>query len=283
MNLSELTQSCSLTLADGNSWAIVAEDAYGAELADCLANTMRLDPTGTNDKNKMIIKNGGSAGTKKHFLSATFKTNQTGPLICQVNAAKDKNALAIQLMQLSLVFCGQAEARGGILVHGALAEKDGRGVVLAGPGETGKTTASRRLPYPWKSLSDDCTLIVKDKNGKYHAHPWPTWSTFMFGGKGGSWNVQRSIPLKGFFMLSRSKTDRIEPVGQGQSACLVSEAAEQAWMALLNNIEYEQLAAMSLQRFYNICELVKTVPAHILHISRTGSFWEEMDRVLFSN
>jgi SynChlorMet cassette protein ScmC len=283
MNLSESTQSCSLTLADGNSWTIIPDDVHGAEIANSLAKTMQLEPAGTNDTNEMIIRNGGCARIKNHFLAGAFEDNRSRPFICQVNAAKNENALAIQLMQLSLVFCGQAETGGGVLVHGALAEKNGMGVVLAGPGETGKTTASLRLPYPWKSLSDDCTLIVKDKKGKYHVHPWPTWSTFMFGGKGGSWNVQRSIPLKAIFMLSQNAKDRIEPVGQGKAACLISETADQAWMGLLNNIEYEQLAAMSLQRFNNICKLVKTVPVNILHISRTGSFWEEMDGVLFSN
>ena len=84
-------------------------------------------------------------------------------------------------------------------------------------------------------------------------------------------------------MLSQSETDRVEPVGQGQSACMINETAEQAWMALLNNIEYEQLAAMSLQRFNNICELVKTVPTHLLHISRNGSFWKEIEQELFNN
>jgi SynChlorMet cassette protein ScmC len=287
MNLADLTHSGSLTLADGSSWAIVAADNYGVELADSLARTMQLGPASRNDKNMVVIKNGGTVVTKKHFLPAAFKmcssTIHNEPTICQVNATKDNDAFAVQLMQLSLIFCRRAEAQGGVFVHGALAEKDGKGVILAGPGDTGKTTASRRLPFPWKSLSDDCTLVVKDANGKYHAHPWPTWSTFMFGGSGGSWNVQHSIPLKGIFILSQSATDRVEPVGQGQSACMINETAEQAWMSLLNNIEYEQLAAMSLQRFNNICELVKTVPTHLLHFSRNGSFWEEIEQELFSN
>jgi SynChlorMet cassette protein ScmC len=284
MNLTDLKHSGSLTLADDSSWTIVAGDGYGAELADSLTKTMQLGPASRNDKNIMVIKNGGAAGTKKHFLPVSFKIyssiNHHEPIICQVNAAKDSDAFTVQLMQLSLIFCNRAEAQGGVFVHGALAEKDGKGVILAGPGDTGKTTASRRLPFPWKSLSDDCTLVVKDANGKYHAHPWPTWSTLMFGGSGGSWDVQHSIPLKAIFMLSQSETDRVEPVGQGQSACMINETADQAWMALLNNIEYEQLAAMSLQRFNNICELVKTVPAYILHICKNGSFWNEIERVL---
>jgi SynChlorMet cassette protein ScmC len=287
MDLTDLTHSSSLILADGSSWAIAAGDGYGAELADSLTKTMQLSPASMTDKNMMVIKNGGAFETKKHFLPAALTmhplTNHHEPTLCQVNAAKDNDAFTIQLMQLSLIFCSRAEAQGGVLVHGALAEKDGKGVILAGPGDAGKTTASRRLPFPWKSLSDDCTLVVRDANGKYHAHPWPTWSTFMFGGTGDSWNVQHSVPLKAIFQLTQNKKDFVEPLGQGKAACMLNESAEQAWMALLNNIEYEQLAAMSLQRFNNICKLVKTVPAHLLHISREGSFWEEIEQELFSN
>jgi len=43
---------------------------------------------------------------------------------------------------LSLVFARQAQAFGGVLIHGALAERDGMGVILAAPGGTGKSTAA---------------------------------------------------------------------------------------------------------------------------------------------
>lgn len=77
------------------------------------------------------------------------------------------------------------ENRGGLLLHGALAECKRQGVILAGPGTVGKTTASRRLRLPWHSLSDDATLVVRDRAGRFGAHPWPTWSRFMFGGSWG--------------------------------------------------------------------------------------------------
>ncbi len=286
MNL-DFAHGGSLILADGSSWAIIADDDYGSQLADSLTTTMQLGPASRIEKNRMVIMNGGTPGAQKHFLPQALQMyssiDHNTSAICQVNAAKNNDAFTVQLMQLSLIFCNRAETQGGVLVHGALAEKDGNGVILAGPGEAGKTTASRRLPSPWKSLSDDTTLIVRDKQGFYHAHPWPTWSTFMFGGDGGSWNVQHSIPLKAIFMLSQGTTDRVEPLGQGQSACMINETAEQAWMALLNNIDSEKLTAMSLQRFDNICELVKTVPTYILNISKYGSFWEEIDKVLSSN
>ena len=38
--------------------------------------------------------------------------------------------------------------RGGFPVHAALAERDGRGILLAGRGGIGKSTCCRRLPFP---------------------------------------------------------------------------------------------------------------------------------------
>lgn len=98
---------------------------------------------------------------------------------CQVNPTGEHAAKIAQLLELSQIFCCKAEERGGLAIHSALAEKNGIGIILAGRGDVGKTTASKRLPSPWISLSDDCSLIVLDKQKKYRAHPWPTWSSLV--------------------------------------------------------------------------------------------------------
>ena len=151
---------------------------------------------------------------------------------------------------------------------------------MAGPGDVGKTTASKRLSSPWKSLSDDCTLVVRDKKGSYRAHPWPTWSTYMFGGTGGSWDVQYNLPLKAIFVMQQNSTDQAEQLGQGEAVCMLNETAEQAWYVLSNDLDDQQKQAMSLQRFNNICELTKKIPSYLLHISKTGTFWKEMEKIL---
>ena len=277
-----LTHSGSLTLADGTSWAIAAEDSSGADIGRSLAESMQLT-TATHATQKLLVLKDGlpSKGSIQSLLSEKIQSlAHDDRITCQLYPAKDNDILAVQLMQLSLIFCSQAEARGGLLVHGALAEKDGRGVILAGPGDVGKTTASRRLPLPWKSLCDDCTLIVRDSKGNYHAHPWPTWSTFMFGGTGGSWDVQHSVPLEAIFLLEQNKKDHAETLGQGKAACLLNETAAQAWLGISYDLESRMKRALSLQRFANICELIKTVPAYLLQFSKEGTFWEEMEQVL---
>ena len=283
-----LIQNNSLTLANGNSWTITAEDDNSTNIAETLAKTMRFTPgSKRSDQQLLIIKNGRDVGEKPNFLHSAIRIDShkylDEPTVCQLPTAKDSNDLALQLMQLSLIFCNQAETQGGLLIHGGLAEKNGVGIILAGPGEAGKSTASRRLPSPWKSLSDDTTLIVRDKQGLYHAHPWPTWSTFMFGGKGGSWDVQHSIPLKAIFLLNQNEKDYIESIGKGQTVCMLNETGEQPWWMLANGFDDQKRQFLNLQRFNNICQLAKTIPGYILHISKNGSFWEEIDQVLFSN
>jgi len=275
----------SLTLADGNSWTIAASDESGAFIADTLVKTMQLKCSNKSSPKLLIARNNKYAGPKVEFLYPHLKNRSSSskgkPTFCQLGPVKNNDDLAVQMMKLSLFFCGEAETCGGVLIHGGLAEKDGIGIILAGPGDVGKTTASRRLPFPWRSLSDDCTLIVRDKKGTYQAHPWPTWSNFMFGGQGGSWDVQLSIPLKAVYLLRQNENDNVKSVGEGQAACMLNETADQAWLALANDFEDdEQRKSKNIQRFNNICELVKKVPVHLLHISRNGSFWEKIEKSL---
>jgi hypothetical protein len=42
----------------------------------------------------------------------------------------------------------------------------------------------------------------------------------------------------------------------------------------------EEVRALYLERFNNLCALARVIPAHVLHISLTGAFWQEIERVL---
>ncbi len=179
-----------------------------------------------------------------------------------------------------MALCLLAQARGAALLHGALAEREGRGVVLAGPGGVGKTTLSRRMALPWHSLSDDATLVVRDAQGAYWAHPWPTWSQFITDGPGGTWDVQHAVPLRGIFFLARAERDLAERVGAGHAVTLLVEVAEQAWWGMTPHMSNEEKRASRLQRFDNICALAKAVPCYRLDFTLTGEFWREIERVM---
>ena len=201
-------------------------------------------------------------------------------MVCVLRSAAHRDALFVQLVELSLIVAREAQARGGVLLHGALAERDGVGVILAAPGGTGKTTASGRLVAPWRSLSDDATLVVRDSHGKYWAHPWPTWSRFLRGDPVGTWDVQSAVPLRGILFLSRAAEDRVEPVGPGRAVSLLVECAEQASGLMTRGHCRVDARALRLERFDNLCALARVVPTHALHISLTGAFWRTIEQML---
>ncbi|RQW77436.1 MAG: SynChlorMet cassette protein ScmC [Methanothrix sp.] len=174
-------------------------------------------------------------------------------------------------------------ARGGLFLHGALAERNGFGVILAGPSGVGKTTASIRLPSPWRSLSDDVTLVVRDDQGRHWGHPWPTWSFFWESNNSGrKWDVSNAVPLKGLFFLAQAREDRAERIGTGQATGMLLETARQATGRLDDRSSNEDLKAMNLQLFNNACIMAKSMKSFILNVSLDGQFWKEMDLALNS-
>jgi SynChlorMet cassette protein ScmC len=183
-----------------------------------------------------------------------------------------------QLMRATRHICQLSQANGGLLVHGALAERDSCGVILAGPWGVGKSTASGRFVPPWRSLCDDLTLIVRDETGRYRAHPWPTWSRFADGGPGGSWEVNRSVLLKGAFFLQQAHVDRVRPVNDDEAIGLFAETVKQAEWRLFERMEVRQSGRV--ERFNNIYNLVKQVPSFFLEMSLSGSFWEEIEQAI---
>jgi len=159
------------------------------------------------------------------------------------------------------------------------------GILLAGRSSVGKTTASRRLPPPWRALADDVTLVVRDASGVYWAHPFPTWSRF-FGPEAGNgadtWDVQRAVPLRAIFVMEQGEEDRIEPLGPGHAVALLAELARQTSTHFLHGLPLGEIAAFNRQRFENLCALVRAVPTYTLHVSQHGAFWEEIARVMGS-
>lgn len=227
-------------------------DSSCGQLSFLLASQLLRSHVGRDEERLLVVGHGGSGEQRR----------------------------TLQLIRILLAVSTEVQGRGGVLLHGALAERDGNGVVLAGPGGVGKTTLSGRLAPPWNSLSDDATLVVRDPEGAYWAHPWPTWSQFVTDGPGGSWDVQRAVRLRGIFFLNRAEQDHAEVVGSGHAVALLIESAEQAWWGMTPHMSAEEKRASRLQRLDNICALARAVPTYILRFIATGAFWREIERVL---
>ena len=277
-----------LALADDSFWDIVAADERASHVVSALAKAMQLQPPDKSAQNKspnstprrLIIHIEDSRKDSMPLLKTAPLAIKDQDTLCVLISDLSHEMLAFQLMHLSMVICRDVQHRGGVLLHGALAGWNGNGAILAGPGGRGKTTASRRLPSHWQSFCDDMTLVVCDSKGAYWAHPWPTWSTFMFNGPGGAWNIQHAVPLKGIFFLEQSHEDTLKPIGIAQSICLLNASAEQALWPMPDHSEKNVLRELRLQRFDNTCSLAKAVSSYVLRLGPDGAFWKEIERAL---
>ena len=75
--------------------------------------------------------------------------------VCEIRDEMGGSELNILRLRLSLYPIYQrAQEAGGLPLHAGLVEKDGKGILLAAPSDTGKSTCCRRLPPPWKALCD---------------------------------------------------------------------------------------------------------------------------------
>jgi SynChlorMet cassette protein ScmC len=194
----------------------------------------------------------------------------------------DREDVGQQALLVLFALVRDVQAHGGVLVHGALAELGGEGVVLAGKSEAGKTTASRRLRPPWRSLSDDTTLLLRDAEGAWRAHPWPTAGDVPPRGGEKSWDVQHSAALRGIFFLEKGSRDACRPLGKAEALCLLVETVEQAsWPLNYGRGGVEEGAReQRLQRFENLTRLVREIQCHRLGVSPSGAFWKVIERAV---
>jgi SynChlorMet cassette protein ScmC len=261
--------SYKLTLADGFSLQITAEDAEAGAVVELLAKAMRLEPGAAENVLRVVTGE-----------TETFYTAEAGGAVCRLQRPNSREDAAVRALQISLVIAHMAQKRGGILLHGGLAEFQGQGVILAATSGTGKTTASKRLPAPWRSLSDDAVLIVRKADHYYYGHPWPTWSLFFPGGPGGSWNAERGIPLKTLYFLFQSPEDALAPLNSTQASAMLMESAEQANAAFNRDKSAADLHQNHLEQFSIVCAVTSSLPAFRLSLSLNGRFWTLLEESL---
>ena len=174
----------------------------------------------------------------------------------------------------------QTQKTGGLPLHGALLELEGKGIIIAAPGSTGKSTCCRRVPGYWKPLCDDELLVVFDKKRGYRAHPFPTWSDYLWRRSEKKWDVEYSVPLQAVFFLEQAQTDEAMPVGNGQAAILIKQSATQVCRKFWWKADKGHRSNLMQQLFDNACEMAKAIPAYTLKATLDGCFWEEIERQL---
>jgi hypothetical protein len=199
--------------------------------------------------------------------------------VCWLSPLLNRDLQVIQMERIAALIALESLPRGGLLLHGALAEYKGVGYMMAGPSGVGKSTASSRLPLPHRSLCDDRTLVVCDRAGRYWAHPWPTWS-LLHSGVRGSWPVEEAVPLQGIFFLSQSAFERLQPTDRTYATALIMESA----IDLARTVTTQPKAGESPRLWEDHLAAAKAmaaaVPVYSLQTSIQGRFWTEIEQVL---
>jgi len=292
-----------LELADGQGWHILAGNE-ASQWVTKLAAIMELRSCKPNGYPKLLIIRRTEEldiSTKAHRAYPNMKNSlslheyslhEAGSLrfwysdnrpdvICEIGEEENRDKEIIKMWNLLLPISQKTQDNGGLPLHGALVEKQGRGIILAASGGIGKSTCCHRIPSPWRSLCDNETLIVKGKRGEYVAHPLPTWSEHLSQESERTWSVEQHLPLQAIFFLEQSDTDEVLPLGQGKAAIRIIQLAHEVSWLNFYDLNQEEKRVIHKRLFRNASQLTMTVPSFILRATLTGSFWEKMEKVLF--
>jgi radical SAM protein with 4Fe4S-binding SPASM domain len=151
---------------------------------------------------------------------------------------------------------------GGLLVHAAGVDWNGRGLVFAGPSEAGKSTIVKMLAPQARVLCDD-RMIVRRNGAGFEAHG--TWS------HGEVPDVSPGpAPLTGVFFLRQARENRAERIGRTADAArgilprIVRPLVTADWWD----------AVMDL-----VGELARKVPFYDLYFDRSGRVVEILEEL----
>jgi SynChlorMet cassette protein ScmC len=297
---------CLLKLADGTRLTIGAEDTSSEKIVDFFCKTARLPIVSgpclpdTPHLRVSAANNYCPERKKEYVLPTNLVLEETdvprnpprNPDDPDVETVSTAEWAWRQLTRLSAAISCHLHPRGGILLHSALVQLpphlnrhgpgEKSGVLLAGCSGVGKTTATTRLPTPWHALSDDFTLVVRDKNGVFWAHPWPTWSLVVRTGTQSplpGWDIRQAVRLSATFFLTREKGP-VKPTGTGQSVCMLVELSRQASDRLVQDMLEKEMARFNLRCFENLSALVQVVPGYYLQVRLDDPFWEKIEETL---
>lgn len=261
-----------LNLADGTSFRFQSLDIASSQKLNLIAAIMGLN-----------LEVPVPMDTSKIITIAQY--DESGISVCWNNPPNFKSKILLMPENTEIVgyylstLIGHLMLHsGGILVHGALAEVNGMGVIMAGPSGVGKSTASSRLSAPWRSMSDEATLIVRKTSGEYWAHPMPTWSKVIESGLDNSWKVPEAVPLKNIFILEQGQEDKVIPIGSGQATCTLLECANEYFFGRPSFMSPNEIRTSNLKKWENVSALVRSIPVSILRATLTGQFWKEIER-----
>ncbi|MCX5686440.1 MAG: SynChlorMet cassette protein ScmC [Candidatus Omnitrophica bacterium] len=271
----------SLRLGNEQSWLLQADKEFQPWLRK-FAAVMRLKPSEPNGHPKIVFTHvnsiDGAGRDSQNLIAMRIGSNpRTKDIICGIGEEAGHEFDIIRMWHSLNPVYHKALAARGLPLHAALIEKNGKGILLAGPGDTGKSTCCRRVPPPWKALCDDESLVVLNKRRRYLVHPFPTWSDRLYKRSQKTWDVESHLPLLAVFFLKQAKADKAIRLGQARAAALINESAAQILSRSLRGLDARKEKRLRLSVFDNACRLAKTIPAYTLNFTRNGRFWDSIE------
>lgn len=283
-----------LALEDGTRWCF-HRTLYNSHLVDQLAKIAGLDDATRHIDgicDRIIIRSAGKPDSASIHPNASDWT-ASGMDLLRIRRNPEKPDIVLEILReltreeeylvmMSAFFPVYMKSiqGDGLPLHAGLVDFNGRGVVLAGTGNSGKSTCCRRLPPPWRALCDDETLVVKTPQGEYRAHPFPTWSEYLWQTSSKTWETRSSRPVDSIFFITRAETDRVQPMGRGETTALLTRSADEV-MGRLNR-DYPTVLKQELRKrlFDNAMKLARRIRGFCLHVSPDGKFWKKMEDVV---
>jgi SynChlorMet cassette protein ScmC len=273
---------------DTMDWAVTLARLMGLSAerdeADTLLRLERVDPVQVMKHRPWWVPSAGYPGNGWHVRISPglelWRHPQVKESIAVLHDDRDRATVAMQMRYALYPLYESTVMGSGLPLHAALIEKDGMGILLAGRSGVGKSTASSRIPAPWKPLGDDFALVVRDGRGCWHAHPLPTWSAVASGGNAPMEPTCRSLPLAAvFFLVQSEKDERVDP-GRGAASVMMDEAAMMVLRSIESSDEPVQRLPIRRRIFENAASLAAAVPCFLLRLSLTGRFWERIEEIL---
>jgi SynChlorMet cassette protein ScmC len=201
-------------------------------------------------------------------------------LLCELPKVGSREGAALMMRHACHAIHQQALPGGGVFFHAALVKRGSKAILMVGPSGSGKSTCARRIREPWVALCDDSVLVVKDEGSVYWAHPFPTWSDIQEGTWDKRWEVQSSLPLVAIFFVYKAEKDKALLLGQSQVLFLVFRMMQVLHPIISPYRNHQEKTDTQKIFFDNASHLARAVPGFSLGVSRTGRFWEEMERVV---
>ncbi len=288
-----------LSLSDGCNWWITSDDDSRPILSQ-LANIMNLKECMSDGFYRLIICEYGSERYKEFMsidesgklinqsewkiyklkYSRVLHNNSSNTIIFENQKKLDKITRYLNMwLSLHPIYL-HSMMLGGLPFHAGLAELDGKAVLFAARGGTGKSTCCRRLPNDWKVLCDDEALAVMGKSGEYMVHPFPTWSDYFMDREKKTWDVQYSAPLSAIFFIDQAEKDDVIPISLGRSVMAITDSSYQVLNKFeVGMIEQEKIELRS-EIFRKAHDMAKKIPCYRLQVSLDGSFWEEIEKII---